>query len=71
MQSGNLRAVPSAVPFLRVRATWRPRFPVSTPRAPPKACVESLPGPAEEAAPGCVASQFQTIGEMNQGYESR
>jgi transcription antitermination factor NusA-like protein len=32
---------------------------VGAPRAPPKACVESLPGPAEEAAPGCFASQFQ------------
>ena len=41
------------------------RLLVGAPRAPPKACVESLPGPAEEAAPGCFASQFQTIGEMN------
>jgi flagellin len=35
------------------------RLLVGAPRAPPKVCVESLPGPAEEAAPGCFASQFQ------------
>jgi hypothetical protein len=36
------------------------RLLVGAPRAPPKAGVESLPGPAEEAAPGCCASQFQS-----------
>jgi FO synthase len=35
------------------------RLLVGAPRASPKACVESLPGAAEEAAPGCFASHFQ------------
>jgi hypothetical protein len=33
------------------------RLLVGAPRAPPKAGVESRPGPAEEAAPGCFAAQ--------------
>jgi hypothetical protein len=37
------------------------RLPVGAPRAPPKAGVESLPGAAEEAAPGRLASQVQSF----------